>query len=578
MSTGTEVAIRLYDVAAREDSRPACQDERAFAKADSLREETGQSQPDCATLEKDFFRLDGSFEPFPQEPQQRYWGLWSNEMSDGDGAFARPPVLQIGFAAAHSSVGLTMLFYRREQDYVKHLRVRWLDREGNAMSVKEFFPQSAEPFLKNKVEGYYGLEITFLKTLRPYRYLKLSGIDYGLELLLDGGTLSSASVLEEVDLTGSSVSVNTLELTIYSSVSDFSPLNPSGYFSMFQQNQKLTAAALMEGEREEMGSFFLQSWEADSKDNVKLHATDAVGIMDRISFPGDIYLNTPVESVLAELSAGTGATLELDDALVGKKLNGHLPGCTARQALGQIALAIGGVVDSSRGEAVKLYPLPQRPSALIPTAVKFSGQRIVRRPDITGIDLTAHSYTPISERYTAFDEELAAGSYTVLFGEPTHTPGVTGAVAGGGGANHIDFTVNSPGRVTVTGGRYLHGKQIVSERLVQRAVNPGEKRLRVDDATLVCGGNAPKILQRLRDCCKHDISAEFSMKLGGQRVADMVLVQSSGGESIKGIIECMETDLTGGGITKLRISARRVETINSSYAGEQYAGQSLGVM
>lgn len=578
MSTGTEVAIRLYDVTAREDSRPVCQGEKDFAGADSLRVETRQSQPDCATLEKDFFRLDGSFEPFPDEPLGRYWGLWNDEMSGGDGAFAHPPVLNIAFTAAHSSVGLTLRFYRREGDYVKHLRVRWLDREGNALSVKEFFPQSTEPFLGNKVEGYFGLEITFLKTAKPYRYLKLSGIDYGLELLLDGGTLSSASVLEEVDPTGSAVSINTLELTIYSSASEFSPLNPAGYFSLFQQNQRLIAAALTEGKREEMGSFFLESWEADSKDNIKLHATDGVGIMDRISFPGNVYLNTPVKSVLDELFGGAGAALELDASLAGKKLNGHLPGCTSRQALGQIALAIGGVVDSSRGEVVRIYPMPQRPSALIAPSVKFSGQRIVRRPDITGIDLAAHSYTPLSERYTAFDEQLEAGSYTVLFGEPTHTPQVTGAVVGGGGANHIEFTLNSPGKVTVTGGRYLHGKQIVSERLVQRAANPGEKRLKVEEATLVCGENAPEILGRLRDCCKRDLTVEFSMKLGRQRVADMVLVQSSRGESIKGIIECMETDLTGGCITKLRIAARRVETINSSYTGELYAGQGLGVM
>lgn len=578
MSTGAEVTIRLHDVTAREDSSPTCDREMTFAGADSLRVEARNSQPDCATLEKDFFRLDGSFEHFPDNPAERYWGLWSVEMSGEDGAFATPPVLRVGFAAAHSSVGLTLRFYQREQDYAAHLRVRWLDREGNSMSAREFFPSSADPFLGNKVEGYYGLEITFLKTTKPCRYLKLSGIDYGLELLLDGGSLSSVSVLEEVDITGSAVSVNTLELTVYSSKSEFSPLNPKGYFSLFQQNQKLTAAALLEGAREEMGSFFLQSWEADSKDNIKLHAVDTVGVMDKISFRGGMYDNTPVRSVLTELFAGTGAALSLDDTLAGKKLRGYLPACTSRQALGQIALAVGGIVDTSRGEEVKLYPLPLRPSALIPPTLKFGGQRIVRRPDITGIDLTAHSYTPLSERYTAFDEVLAAGSYTVLFGEPTHTPAVTGAAVNGVGVNHIALTVDSPGRVTVTGGRYLHGKQIISERLAQRLANPAEKRLKVETATLVSGENASELLRRLRDCCNRGLTSEFSMKLGRQRVADMVLVQSGRGENIKGIIECMETDLTGGCITKVRIAAQRVETISSSYTGELYAGQRAGVL
>ncbi|MEG1778141.1 MAG: hypothetical protein RR209_04100, partial [Angelakisella sp.] len=415
--------------------------------------------------------------------------------------FASPPILRIGFGHKHSSIGLTLHFYEREQDYCSHLRVRWLDGVGNILAAKDFHPQEALIFLMEKVEGYCGLEITFFETSKPYRYLKLAGLDYGMELHLGGRELASAVILEEIDPAGSAVSINTLDFTVHSPLAEFSPLNPNGYFSVLQQRQRLSVSATIDGARMNMGDFFLDSWEADGKDNIKLHAVDAVGLMDKVQYYGGIYENAPPNQVLQSVFASTGAEYVIDGALSQKKLNGYIGICTARQALGQIALALGGIVDCSRSDRVKICTMPQKASILIDTNRKFGGQRIGRRPPVTGIDIVTHKFVASDERYSAFDETLEAGTHTVLFTEPTHTPTVTGATAAAYSANHIVLTVPTTGRVTVSGGKYLHSKRGVSDNLAEQGANIADNRLKVESATMLGAENAQDILTRLRDCC-----------------------------------------------------------------------------
>ncbi|MEG0541362.1 MAG: hypothetical protein RR528_03460, partial [Angelakisella sp.] len=134
------------------------------------------------------------------------------------------------------------------------------------------------------------------------------------------------------------------------------------------------------------------------------------------------------------------------------------------------------------------------------------------------------------------------------------------------------------GTVTVTGGRYLHSKQVVANSLSEQVANLADNRLKVENATLVHTGNAGEVLERLRGCCERVLAGELSVRMGEERVADMIMVNGSKGENIKGIVERMETDLTRGCITKISIAAQRIETVSSSYTGELYSGQRGGVV
>lgn len=568
--------MRLFDVTAKEDSQPQCSDIQDFVTLAQLKTE-GLEMPACATLEKDFFRLDGSMEPFPDEPMGRNWGLWSHQMSGEDGRFAMPLTLKLGFTQSHSSIGLTLRFDEREQDWCRRLRVAWQDRLGNILAMRDFYPTEPKVFLKNKVEGFCGLEITFLETNKPCRYLKLAGIDYGLGLPLGGSDIQSAELLEEVSLASDQISVNTLDFTLHSATGEFSPLNPDGVFSALQQKQELAVYAILDGTRKFMGSYYLERWESGARGELRLHGVDAMGVMDKVRFMGGMYEGAEADTVLKEIFGLCRLEYCIDPVLASKELWGHIAAATARDALWQIAFAIGGVVDTSRSTCVRLYPVPTRPSVMIGHDRKFAGQKMKQKPTVTGIDMTTHRYGKGGEAAVVFEDTLPRGETTVLFDQPVCDLTVAGAELLTSGANYATLRVSRPGTVVLSGKKYTDAKQEVC-RTMPRAPNLTDNRLRVDGATLVSQKNVGEVLDRLTGHYARQYQSEFAVRLGSERVADMVAVRNKNGETLKGLVESISVNLTGGCIAKMTICAACMEMRSQCYTTELWAGQWMGVM
>lgn len=577
MKTGAEIEIKLFDVTAKEDSLPQCGQIQSFVSLAQLKEE-GLEQPDCATLEENFFVLDGAMQPFPDAPVGRSWGLWSSEMSDADCRYTAPPRLRLDFAKGHSSVGLTLRFDARNNDWCRYLKATWFDSKGNILSVMDFYPTQPVFFLKNKVEAYHGIELEFFESDKPYRYMKLTGIDYGLLLVLGGTDLTSAELLEEADFAGGSLSVNTLDFSVYSETQQYSPLNPNGIFSTLQQKQRVYAYALLDGQRQYMGGFFLDRWESGRKGDIRLSAVDAVGLMDNARFMGGIYEGTTAVEVLDAIFAVCGAGYSLEPELAGKRLWGHIKVCSAREALRQAAFAIGGVVDASRSEMVRISRLPERPSRLIDSNRKFVGQSLKQKRAVTGIELTAHSFVKSEEDTTVFVAELETGEYDILLNEPACELAATNAQIVDAGVNHLRLKLTQPARATVTGKRYKDAKRLLYRRLSEETPNLADDRVKVETATLVSGQNAQEVLERLCMYYGYGYESELELPLGAEHIADMIAVQSAQGDSLKGLVERIELDLTGGCVARLTICARKIETARFDFTGELYAGERQGVI
>ena len=101
MNTSTRVEFGLYDVTARSDSAPVTEDAKDFCNlSKDLLLESVPNQNKYGTLETRQWLMDGSFLFFPETPRRYFWGFWSTEQSNGNGAFANPPVLNIRFDTA----------------------------------------------------------------------------------------------------------------------------------------------------------------------------------------------------------------------------------------------------------------------------------------------------------------------------------------------------------------------------------------------------------------------------------------------------------------------------------------------
>ena len=581
MRTNTRVEFGLYDVTARGDSAPSCTTAKPFCNLGrDLLLESVPSQNKYGTLESEQWLMDGSFSFFPEVPEQYFWGLWSTTQSDKIGVFADPPVLDITFTQDHSSSGLTLHFYSPTEDWASRIKIQWFSQDGGLISTALFYPDSVDYYCAKKVENYRRIRIHFLETNHPGRYLKLAGIDYGVYLHFSGHEIVEAHVLEECDPLSSEISINTLNVSLYNKEGRFSILNPEGYFDVLQHKQKFTVwedvkqdARSTGSESYCMGTFYLSDWSNSGDTLADFSAVDAIGLLDGAPFDGGIYNTTAAELAEAIL---TGYSYTLDESLAAERVQGYIAAGTRRDALQQLAFAIGSVVDCSRGELIRIAPAPSKASGMITYDRKLQdGSKVTLNPLITAVAVTAHRYLPGETTEELYRDTLDPGIYRVTFNAPAVVDSltVTGAELTESGVNLCTLTVAKAGEVCVTGRKYTDSTVVMRRTAANLPPNAQDNELTVTDATLVGPGRAEAVAVRVLEHYAQRYEQNFSMVAGDEKLADRLIIQSFGGEMVRGVLTKLEFDLTGGFLADAKVIGRRLTSNAGAYAGEIHAGE-----
>lgn len=581
MRTNTRVEFGLYDVTARGDSAPSCTTAKPFCNLGrDLLLESVPSQNKYGTLESEQWLMDGSFSFFPEVPEQYFWGLWSTTQSDKNGVFADPPVLDITFTQDHSSSGLTLHFYIPTDDWASRIKIQWFSQDGGLISTALFYPDAVDYYCAKKVENYRRIRIHFLETNRPGRYLKLAGIDYGVYLHFSGHEIVEAHVLEECDPLSSEISINTLNVSLYNKEGRFSILNPEGYFDVLQHKQKFTVWEDVKQDARStgsvsycMGTFYLSDWSNSGDTLADFSAVDAIGLLDGAPFDGGIYDTTAAELAEAIL---TGYSYTLDGSLAAERVQGYIAAGTRRGALQQLAFAIGAVVDCSRGELIRIAPAPSKASGMITYDRKLQdGSKVTLNPLITAVAVTAHRYLPGEATEELYRDTLDPGIYRVTFNAPAVVDSltVTGAELTESGVNLCTLTVAKAGEVCVTGRKYTDSTVVLRRTAANLPPNAQDNELTVTDATLVGPSRAEAAAVRVLEHYAQRYEQNFSMVAGDEKLADRLIIQSFGGEMVRGVLTKLEFDLTGGFLADAKVIGRRLTSNAAAYAGEIHAGE-----
>ena len=581
MRTNTRVEFGLYDVTARGDSAPSCTTAKPFCNLGrDLLLEGVPSQNKYGTLESEQWLMDGSFSFFPEVPEQYFWGLWSTTQSDKNGVFADPPVLDITFTQDHSSSGLTLHFYIPTDDWASRIKIQWFSQDGGLISTALFYPDAVDYYCAKKVENYRRIRIHFLETNRPGRYLKLAGIDYGVYLHFSGHEIVEAHVLEECDPLSSEISINTLNVSLYNKEGRFSILNPEGYFDVLQHKQKFTVWEDVKQDARStgsvsycMGTFYLSDWSNSGDTLADFSAVDAIGLLDGAPFDGGIYDTTAAELAEAIL---TGYSYTLDGSLAAERVQGYIAAGTRREALQQLAFAIGAVVDCSRGELIRIAPAPSKASGMITYDRKLQdGSKVTLNPLITAVAVTAHRYLPGEATEELYRDTLDPGIYRVTFNAPAVVDSltVTGAELTESGVNLCTLTVAKAGEVCVTGRKYTDSTVVLRRTAANLPPNAQDNELTVTDATLVGPSRAEAVAVRVLEHYAQRYEQNFSMVAGDEKLADRLIIQSFGGEMVRGVLTKLEFDLTGGFLADAKVIGRRLTSNTAAYTGEIHAGE-----
>lgn len=265
--------------------------------------------------------------------------------------------------------------------------------------------------------------------------------------------------------------------------------------------------------------------------------------------------------------------LQHTDSAKGK----YIPAGTRREALQQLAFAIGAVVDCSRGEIIRIVPAPQRASGLIGTDRRLQdGSKVTLLALVTAVSVTAHRYIPGEASEELYKDTLEPGTYRVTFDAPAvaDSLAVRGAELSERGVNHCTLTVSKAAEVCVTGRKYSDSATVLRREASNLPSNAQGNEVSVPDATLVSPDRAAAVAARVLDYYAQRYEQTFRMVAGDEKLADRLIVESFGGEMVRGVVTKLEFDLTGGFLADAKIVGRKLSNNAAAYAGEEiHAGE-----
>jgi hypothetical protein len=555
--TSTQVSFGLFALELKQDAIPSASDKQPFVKINDLKTDSATVRP-YATYEPNYWLLDGGYKFLPEDTSRVHVGLMSLSMSDVNGNFSIPPVLTVNFQQVHSTDGLTLRFSQYTGDYISLLTVAYYDASDVLIRSDNYEPDNWEFSTEQAAEDFKKIVITFSQTHRPYRYLRLSGIDFGELIYFNGENVIEADSIEEVNPISIEVPFSTVRLLLFSEDEDFSIVNPTGLYTEFKERMPLSVHEYVDGQANFIGRFYLEDWTSVTENQMQLECVDLLGVLDKITCRGGIWLGAgiTVEDLVEEILGQIFIPYDLDTNIADVVLRGWLPSATYRETLQQIAFASGAHLSCTRYGSIKIFKTTLAQDG-VPSSIIASGDYGVESSVsltalITGVDVTAHNYVSSTEEVELYNETLEAGEHDITFDEPIHDLGVTGATITESGVNYAILTVATTGTVVLTGQIYNDTKKIFSHRMaLESGVKPSV--IEIEEATLVSNANGQEICDHVYNYYQQRYLQKARLFAPGSEPGDTVLIDTLGGKQILGVIEKMDSNLSGGFIVDSEI-------------------------
>lgn len=400
MRTEFFVDYDLYDTTAMQDAHESTDSNAAFGNINFIKEDI--PTPTYATLEHNFFVLDGSRSEMPDNPTDVVY--FSAGLSSANEFFGGEQSIDIKFTAKHSSIGITLHF---TEFYPLEVEITWYDIFGIFKSQKTFYPDSLDYFCHNRIEEYGGLKIVFKRVL-PYHNAKLRYIEYGTTITWGHDNIKSGKLVSDTDPISDKIATDKLTFELVDAKDEFNLGNAVGLHKFFQRKQHLLPYEMVEGRRIILGAFFLD--DISTQKNVsKLVAIDYKGMLSNTDFKdGRIYNGDKAGGVIAEIMAAAGIEdYEVDQETADTPLYGTLKIQTCQKALREVLFACGSVISTAHRTIVQIRKQNRQITRKIDRGRKF--ETTIKLGDYVS-DVIVKYKTWMLEEKTS---EIAKGAYGV---------------------------------------------------------------------------------------------------------------------------------------------------------------------
>lgn len=475
------VIVRYTDIAigAKESFSVSVDNRLPASNVDLIKTEGATFKRYDIPFDLNSMMLDGTTEFLPEDSLADI-GFASEQLSDENGDFVEPIVIEFVSSDTFASAGLTLRFDEIKNIYPTHIRIDWYNGD-TLLYGADFNPTSSNYFCNKKVEFYNKFVITFYSLSVPFNRLILNHVEYGLMAEFGANELRSAKIIQEIDPISTSVPINPFDFTIDSKKNiEFS----------FQTRQPIEV--IFNGEKR--ATAFVKSAKRKSKTMWDIHAEDHIGLMDSVYFKGGIYSDKNAVDLIDEIFSVAKVPYSVESGFGDVVVSGYIPYTTCREALMQVIFAIGAVADTSNSDKVNIFALSQDISQEIPKKRIMQGQSFEDETRVTAVELMSHAYNEINETLVAYEAEKSGTGNNVFvsFTEPLHDLAITNGNIVESGVNYAIINANA--------GCELVAKKYEHTRVIHRKDNPLvlstdiENVVAIEDATLVSSNNVDNIL------------------------------------------------------------------------------------
>lgn len=592
MRTEFFVEYDLYDTTALQDAQESTESNSDFADISLIKENI--KSPKYATLEHNFFVLDGSAEEFPDDPDdivyfskdfvQQNENNWyaGGELYAGDDLDGpinethKSQTIVIQFSENHTSYGITLFF---ADEYPLEIEIAWFDLAGIVKSRKRFNPDSLIYFCQNQVEEYGRIEITFLRAL-PYRNAKLQHVKYGTTITWGSDNIKSGKLVNDTDMISDKIKTDKLTFDFVDVEDEFNFGNPQGIYKTFQKNQRMLPYEIVGGKKIILGAFFLDN--VSTKKNVtKMSAVDYKGKLANTDFlDGKIYNGELAGTVVDDIMQAAGIEdYEMDEETENTLLYGTLKIQSCQKALREVLFACGSIINTSHRTNIEIRKTNRLVSHNIQRNRKFSTTYQIDKY-ISDVNVKYKTWR-LDDKVSQLTKGIyGAGTHVIQLTNPAQNIAV----------NVGTILEQKPYYVVlqVTGDQtevIISGKKYISEELGVTAsiehIKSGEVRnTKKYTGTLLNFESAQRIANDILDYYQLQQIVKTKYLADSEKTGDWAEIQNTnpGYDGFVAGIESLSTDLTGGFISTAKCRGYFDVVTQDYYTGnnELYAADVAG--
>jgi len=578
--TSFECTYNLVNVVAPYQANITSSTVKGFCEVEELVNENDNYE--YATLEHNYFVLDGSLNEFPDI---LILPFFSSVMSRDNGSFQVIPTINIAFDSPQSMYGLTLKF---EHDYPTKMRTTITTDQGSV--VRESIINNKTYKALFDIEKANSLKIEFIEAL-PNRYIKLNQIIFGQLFEFNEDIVENGSLTLENDVISDKISINNLTFNLGDKAQDFNFANPDGLHKYFQKRQPVKAYEWVNDNRIFLGEYFLNNVEVN--DNIaKLNCVSYIGILDDIQFnKGDIYNGTLAGELIEQIFETANIdsiNYDIDDETYNTPIYGTIKPMTCREALREVLFACQSTVNTY-GTSEEVPIIISKISSIIDKTISREDKistKVAKKEYTYGVEVKYKKYRLNNELEDIVkEEEYESGLNTIVFSDAytdiiikdsndnTITPTEVGKY-------YVKFNLDFLSTITIRGKKYEETESTISVN--ERYLESGESETIQSYNTSLCDAKmakslANRILKYLE--FRLNISVKFfadDLSMDGRKYV------ANANKDFNDYIAWYTKrnfDLTGGFVNDAELTGYYHIEYDYYYLGNEiYSGESVGII